>query len=270
MLDGSAAIVAGAGRGIGAAVAATLACHGASVAVVDVDGERADAVCTSITREGGRAVPLVADLRDADAVQRAFDQSERQLGAPGVLVNVAGGMAGLGATMQPLGDWSTEEWERILGLNLGYVFLTCRAALHSMTESGGGSIINIASLSGLNSAPRHAPYGAAKAAMISLTRSLAVEYGHRGIRVNAVAPGTIDTPAAAGSDASTTFERGAALIPLGRRGQPDDVAHAVLFLASDLASYVTGQVLTVDGGASLRFPLPLPDAHLSECPPPAA
>jgi NAD(P)-dependent dehydrogenase (short-subunit alcohol dehydrogenase family) len=106
--------------------------------------------------------------------------------------------------------------------------------------------------------------------MISLTRSLAVEYGHRGIRVNAVAPGTIDTPAAAGSEATTTFERGTALIPLGRRGQPDDVANAVLFLASDLASYVTGQVLVVDGGASLRFPLPLPDAHLSESPPPAA
>jgi NAD(P)-dependent dehydrogenase (short-subunit alcohol dehydrogenase family) len=261
------AIVAGGGRGIGAAVCAALAGHGAAVGVLDLDAGRAESVRDEIAAADGLSIARQVDLRVEAEVERAFDDVERALGPPGLLVNVAGGMVGLGAVMQPLTDWSVDEWQRIITLNLSYVFLTCRAALRLMVQAGDGSIVNIASLSGLRSAPRHAPYGAAKAGLMSLTRSLAVEYGRHGIRVNAVAPGTIETPAAAGSSAAPTFKRSAALIPLGRRGRPQDVAGAVVFLSSDLAAYITGQVLVVDGGASLRFPLPLPGADPSEAPP---
>jgi len=268
VLEGKVAIAAGGGRGIGAAISLTLARHGAAVAVVDIDTQRAERVRDQVISSGGRALALGADLRDKLEVERAVEKTQRAFGPPGVLVNIAGGMAGIGATMQPLADWTDDEWHRIVSLNLSYVFLTCRAALRAMVPAGGGSIVNIASLSGLQAAPRHAPYGAAKAGLISLTRSLAVEYGRYRVRVNAVAPGTIDTPAAAGSSAADTFGRSGRLIPLGRRGVPEDVAGAVLFLASDLGGYVTGHVLVVDGGASLRFPLPLPGADVSEAPPP--
>jgi 3-oxoacyl-[acyl-carrier protein] reductase len=145
--------------------------------------------------------------------------------------------------------------------NLRYVFSTCRATVNAMLEQGrGGAIVNIASLSAQRAASLHSGYGAAKAGVANLTMSLAAEYGAEGIRVNAISPGSILTPATAPVNPPERIAEYRTLVPLARIGQPDDIAGAALFLASDLAAYVTGQVLIVDGGASIAFPLPLPPA----------
>jgi 3-oxoacyl-[acyl-carrier protein] reductase len=174
------------------------------------------------------------------------------LGTVNLLVNVAGGMNAF-APFKPLHQWNAETWDEIVALNLGYVFLTCRTILRGLLEAkSAGVIVNIASISGETSAPNHAPYGAAKAGLASLTRSLAVEYGGHGIRVNAVAPGAVVTPATANREGAM------GTTPLGRHAVAEDIANAVIFLASPLSSFITGQVLLVDGGASSTFPLTTP------------
>jgi 3-oxoacyl-[acyl-carrier protein] reductase len=162
--------------------------------------------------------------------------------------------------LKPLHEWSQEEWDFVVGLNLTYVFRIVRAVIPAMIEAGGGAIVSIASTAGLTGSPRMAPYGAAKAGVVSLTRSLAAECGQYGIRVNAVAPGTVAT-ALTTSDAA---EAAAVKIPLKRRAVPADIANAVVFLASPEAAYVTGQTLIVDGGLTQRLQLPLPGADVSE------
>ena len=258
-LDRRVAVVAGGGGGgIGTAICMRLARAGACVAVLDRDDAAAKEVGDAIRRDGGDAREYIVDLTEPVRVSAVIERVRRELSSIDILVNVVGGMVGAKAEMRPVHQWDQEEWDRTWTLNIGYVFPTCRAALAAMLAAERGAVVNIASISGLFAAPRHAPYGAAKAAMMSLTRSLAVEYGRFGIRVNAVAVGSVETPAAGG------FPRPAGLIPLGRRGVPVDVANAALFLVSDMSAYITGHTLVVDGGASLRFPLPLPDADLSE------
>ena len=175
-----------------------------------------------------------------------------------MLVNVAGGMHRY-ATWRPLAQWDEESWDGILAINLRYVFLLARAVLPAMVEQGeGGSIVNITSISGVFGAPHHAPYGAAKAGLIHLTQSLALEYGPQGIRCNAVSPGAILTEAVGSAMQPERVDAVSRAVPLSRGGQPADIANAVLFLASPLASYVSGQMLLVDGGVSTRFPLGTP------------
>ena len=197
LLEHKVALVAGGGRGIGAAISHGLAEAGAIVAVIDVDPARAQQVCDEIVAGGGRALAVPTDLLDGEQIDAAVDKTIDEFGQIDVLVNNAGGMYSY-VSLKPIHEWTDEEWELISSMNLDYVFRTCRAALKPMMAAGTGSIVNIASTGGINAAPRIAPYGAAKAAVMSLTRSLAVEYGHHGIRVNAVAPGTIETVAAAG------------------------------------------------------------------------
>ena len=266
LLEGKVALIAGGGRGIGEATARMLAGAGAAVAVLDVVPERAERVATSLGDEGARAIPILADLRLRDDCQRAIESAISELGGLDVLANVAGGLF----TPPPPGqddaersdsdlaewhlaaDCSPEEWNLNLHMNLGYVFWLCRGALPRMAERGGGSIVNVTSISGVFGAPRHAAYGAAKAGLIHLTKTLAVEYGRAGIRVNAVSPGSVATPA---TDMST--EAQAVLgrnTPLQRAGQPDDIARAVLYFASPLSDFVTGQMLLVDGGVGSKFP----------------
>lgn len=254
LLAGKVAVVAGGGRGIGEATTRLLGAAGAAVAVLDVEGDRAEAVAASLRATGATAIPLVADLRDEDACAEAIVTVTTELGGVDVLANVAGGMSGQ-AEWRHLEHWSTAEWDRVVHLNLGYVFWLCRAVLPGMVERGGGSIVSVTSISGVFGAPNHSAYGAAKAGLIHLTKTLAVEYGRYGVRVNAVSPGAIATPA---TEATMSAERKATLAaatPLQRAGHPDDIARAVLFFASPLAEYVTGQMLLVDGGVGSKFPL---------------
>jgi NAD(P)-dependent dehydrogenase (short-subunit alcohol dehydrogenase family) len=248
--------VAGGGRGIGEATSRILAAAGARVAVLDVEEDRAHAVATAIIADHGsdRAVPIVADLRDEDACARAVGEAASTLGGLDVLANVAGGMSQL-AQWRHLEHWSTEQWDAVTHLNLRYVFWLCRVAVPHLRARGGGAIVSVASISGVFGSPNHGAYGAAKAGLIQLTKTLAVEHGREGIRVNAVSPGAIATPA---TEAQMSPERRATLaraLPLQRPGAPEDIARAVLFLASPMAAYVTGQMLLVDGGVSAKFPL---------------
>jgi 3-oxoacyl-[acyl-carrier protein] reductase len=258
MLTGRTAMVAGAGRGNGAAIATTLARAGARVAVIDIEADRARTVAEEITASGGEAVAVTADVRVADDVRRIVDEMGA-FGGIDVVVCVAGGMYAF-HPFRKLVEWSEDVWDDIVERNLRYVFLVCRAAIPVMVEQGrGGSIVLIGSISGMVSSPRHAAYGAAKAGLANLVRSLAVEHGADGIRVNAIAPGAVLTAATSGALTPEVVESYRAQVPLGRPGSPDDVARSVLFLASDLASYVTGQTLIVDGGASVRYPFELPE-----------
>lgn len=263
LLAGRVAVVLGAGRGIGAATARLLAAAGAAVAVVDVEPDRAHSVAGAIGTPGATAIPVVADLRDEAACARAVHESAAALGGLDVLVNVAGGMSQL-AEWRHLEHWSTEEWDAVVHLNLRYVFWSCRAAIPHLKRRGGGAIVSVTSVSGVFGSPNHAAYGAAKAGLVQLTKTLALECGRFGIRVNAVSPGAVATPATA---ATMTEERRATLAratPLQRPGAPEDIARAVLFFASPMAAYVTGQMLLVDGGVSAKFPLGGVGTHASE------
>jgi len=252
------AIIAGGGRGIGEAAAKLLAEAGAAVAVVDVKPHRAERVATAIEKAGHHAIPIEAELREPDDVARMIETTCDTLGGIDTLVNVAGGLHAFSRWTR-MAEWSEEQWDDAMSRNLRYVFLTCRAAISVMLEQGrGGSIVNIASMSGQFSAPIHSGYGAAKAGVVNLTMSLAEEYGRNGIRVNAISPGSVLTPATRSVLTEERIAEYRTLVPMARVGQPEDIAGAVLFLVSDFASYVTGQTLKVDGGASIKFPLPVP------------
>ncbi|MBB6193455.1 NAD(P)-dependent dehydrogenase (short-subunit alcohol dehydrogenase family) [Sphingobium wenxiniae] len=244
------AIVWGGGSGMGEATALRLARAGCDVAVVDLDIALAEAVAAKISALGRRAIALAANVTDEQQVDRAVAETESGLGPIGVMVTVVG-MAGFG----PVLDITSEQWDREQSINLKSVFLTAKSVARTMVRNGGGAITAICSVSGLTSAPRHASYGAAKAGVAHLVRSMGAELAPR-IRVNAVAPGTIET-----QRVKATEERIAAIerrVPMARMGSVDEIAKAVLFLSSDLASFVTGQTLAVDGGWTSQF---LMDAH---------
>lgn len=263
LLQGKRALVIGGGRGIGRAVSQTLGRAGARVGVVDLEPDRARSVADEIG-EPGSAIPLVADVRETADVERVVAEACAELGGIDVLVTVVGGHNAF-APWQPTHESSEEQWDLITGVNLRYVFVVARAVLRVMLDQGqGGSLVYIGSVSGMAGAPNHSAYGAAKAGVIHFAKSLALEYGRHGIRVNVVSPGAVLTPAVADALTPRAQARMGETIPLGRPATPEDIARAVLFFASPLAGYVTGQVLAVDGGATARFPLSAPGAHPSE------
>lgn len=251
-LAGARALVAGAGQGIGRATALLLAEAGARVACMDVDGERRDAVVDELRAGGAEAVAVAGDLLVRADVDAAVASTVDAFGGLDVAVDIVGV-----ARWNPVLDLTDDDWDQSFDLVLRHVFFLAQAAGRVMVEGGGGALVSIASVSGLFAAPTHAAYGAAKAGLVSLTKTLAVELAPHGVRVNAVAPGAVRTPRVL---ERLTPEREAASsksIPLGRMAEPHDIAGAVLFLCSDLARYVTGQTLVVDGGASVKFPLSL-------------
>jgi NAD(P)-dependent dehydrogenase (short-subunit alcohol dehydrogenase family) len=240
-LAGKTALVWGGGQGMGEASAMRLARAGCDVAVIDMMADRAGKVAEQISALGRRSVALTADITNKDEVARATAAAEAALAPLDVMVNVIG-MAG----WVKLVDMDEAEWDRIMNLNLKGFFLAAQAAARSMIAGQRpGAIVSICSVSGLTSAPMHGHYGAAKAGMQNLVRSMANEWGPL-IRVNAVAPGSTQT-----ARVVPTPERIAEAkirIPLERMAEPDEIAKAVLFMASDLASNVTGQTLACDGG----------------------
>lgn len=238
-LAGRVAFVTGSTRGIGRAIAAVLHRAGAKVAVVGRDPERARAAAAEL---GEHTVGVACDVSDAAQVEAAVEAAEAALGPVDILVNNAGL-----ARDQILLRMSEADWDAVLDANLKGAFLTTRAVTRGMLKRRAGRIVNIASVVGLSGNKGQANYAASKAGLIGFTKAVAKEYASRNILVNCVAPGFIETDMTAGLPVEA---RGPLLqrIPLGRLGRPEDVAGAVLFLASDLAGYVTGQVLVVDGG----------------------
>jgi meso-butanediol dehydrogenase/(S,S)-butanediol dehydrogenase/diacetyl reductase len=237
-------IVTGGGSGIGRVMAQRFAAEGAKVAVVDWLEDRAKAVSAEISRAGGQAAAIRADVSAASDVESMVAEVGSRLGPVDVLINNAA-IADGDDVLQI--DQAT--WDRDVAVVLRSVFLCSKAVLAPMIERGGGVIVNIASVNGLSALGNEA-YSAAKAGVINLTQGIAVRYGQHGVRCNAIAPGTIRTPIwqeRIDRD-PVVFQRLVKWYPLGRVGEPDDIANAALFLASDEASWITGTVLRVDGG----------------------
>lgn len=252
-LEGRVVLVTGAASGIGAACARRLAEEGASVAGLDLAQPGGDGDWKAAT-EAGRCLFRAADVRDAGAIRAVVDETTRELGPVDVLVNSAG-VAG-GGSVHLIEE---EEWDRVVDVNLRGTFLASRAVLPGMLEQGRGCIVNLASVEGLEGFEGGSAYNASKGGVVLLTRNMAIDYGRRGIRVNAVCPGFIQTPmfdAVLGQEAMQDVrERIRDAHQLGRFGRAEEIANAVLFLASDEASFVTGVALPVDGGytAGHRF-----------------
>ena len=249
-------IVTGAGSGIGRGCALLLAELGSSVCVVEREAEAAARTVESITGSGGNAFAVVGDARETSVAKDAVKQTIDRFGAVRVLVNNVGGMFPAAAD-----DISDNGWSAIIRLTLDTTFHFCRETAPAMRSAGGGAIVSIASVAGIGGSPFSAHYGAAKAGVINLTQSLAVEWAPD-VRVNAVAPDFIRTEGTDGLMSDAERERIAARVPMGRLGEPPDVARTVAFLASDLAAFVTGQTLIVDGGSLYRSRLdftPTPD-----------
>lgn len=242
-LDGRTAIVTGGASGIGRAIALGFAHYGADVALLDRDADAAAAVAEAVSAATGRrAFAFAVDVSDGAGVDSAIAAAHASLGGVDVLLNAAGhNLRG------PMLDFPTDDFDRLLAVHVRGAFLTCRAAGRLMRDRGRGAIVNIASMTAHVGAANIAPYTAAKAGVLQLTRSFALEMAPHGVRVNAISPGYIDTPMTR-NHTEETRRRVEVTTPLGRFGSPGELVGAAVFLASDAASFVTGTTIVVDGG----------------------
>ena len=251
-LDGRIVVVSGAGGGgIGTTVTGLVARAGATVVAVSRSADNLDEHIGPLVAEGLPIVPVAADVSTDEGIATALDAVRRAEGRVYGLVNVAGGAAP--STWMPATRVSRSDWRELFAANLETMFFMSQAVAAEIRATGGpGSIVSISSISGMNTAPFHVAYGTAKAAIVAATRTMALELALDNIRVNAVAPGVTET-AASRTYTGDDPERDRAAIAMGRRGRPEEQAGAILFLLSDLSSYITGQTLLVDGGLDLKW-----------------
>ena len=242
-LQGKAALVIGGGQGMGESTARLLAGAGCDVAIVDVERDRAERVAAVVREMGRKGVAIAANVVDDHEAEQAIGEAEMALNGLDVMVSIVGQ-----ALFTPIVEMTPEQWDSDQRRNLRYFFIAARLVAKSLIRRGKpGAIVCIASTDGIQGAPFHASYGAAKAGLIHLAKSMAVEWATHGIRVNVVVPGTITTPRLPETPAFRAAVQ-QSLVPMERSGTTDDIGKAVLFLASDMASYTTGHALLVDGG----------------------
>jgi NAD(P)-dependent dehydrogenase (short-subunit alcohol dehydrogenase family) len=242
-LEGKRILVIGGGQGMGEATVQLIAGLGGNVAIVDLELERAQRVASDAESEGVHAFPISFDVTDETAVVDGIARIEREFGPLDGMATIVG-MAG----WAPVVDMTSEIWDRDHSRNLRYFFIAAREVARSLLKRGvPGSIVAVASVDGIRSAPNHASYGAAKAGLINLAKTMAVEWGDDGIRVNVVAPGGIVTPRLPLTDPVAERES-MSMLPMRRRGTVQDIAKTIVYFLSDLSPYVTGQTLAVDGG----------------------
>jgi NAD(P)-dependent dehydrogenase (short-subunit alcohol dehydrogenase family) len=246
LLAGKVALVTGAGRGLGRAIAVGLAGAGATIAIVEADAETGEEARRELEALGAGAICAVADVADATDVDAAFERVADELGGLDILVNNAG-ISRAGPATHEVTD---RDWLDSIGVMQTGVYYCMRAAARIMIPAGGGAITNIASVRGYSPRPGRITYSSPKAAVIMMSRTAAGEWGQYGIRVNAVAPGFMKTPMHDADVAKGTFDEASmlAVTPLGRFGRPEELADLVVFLSSESASYITGSCITIDGG----------------------
>ncbi|HEY5250663.1 MAG TPA: glucose 1-dehydrogenase [Acidimicrobiales bacterium] len=254
-LSGKVALITGAGSGIGRVAAQLFAAEGAAIVVADVVGHAAAQTVTDITSAGGRAVAVTVDVADEEQVAHMVATATETFDGLHVLFNNAGVFPSDDGGVL---DTPPSTWDRVMQVNLKGVWLGCRAAVPAMIDSGGGSIVNVASFVALmGAATAQVAYTASKGGVLAFTRELAVEYARSGIRANSLCPGPIDTPLLAELLADPVRrQRRLVHVPMGRLGRPEEIARAALFLASDDSSFMTGSALVVDGGITAAYVTP--------------
>jgi NAD(P)-dependent dehydrogenase (short-subunit alcohol dehydrogenase family) len=240
------AVVTGGASGIGLGVARSFVEDGHSVALLDRDGPGAEAAADELAALGGKVVAIATDVADRASVDAAFARTRAELGPVEILVTSAGI-----ESFQPLADITADSWDRIIAVNLTGTFTCVQAAIPDMLAAGWGRIVTISSSSAQSGAPNMAHYAASKGGVISLTKSLAVEFARQGITANTIPPSLVDTPMSRQAEAAGDFpgvDVVGPMVPLGRAGTPADIAAACSFLCSEKGGYITGQVIGVNGG----------------------
>jgi NAD(P)-dependent dehydrogenase (short-subunit alcohol dehydrogenase family) len=251
LLEGRSTLITGGGSGIGRAAAFAFAREGASVAVLDISHEAAQETAEAILQAGGRSIALACNVVDTAQVKSAVDRTIDSFGGLDCAFNNAGiGSGQVGMKGLKLAEWSDDAFNRIIDVNLRGVWNCMKHELLAMEAQGSGVIVNTSSIAGVAGVPGTSAYAASKHAVVGLTKTAAIEYALLGIRINAICPGSIKTPMSAARGKLTGENPDPTRIPMGRKGEPEDIAEMAVFLSSDRASFITGSAISVDGGTA--------------------